>query len=272
MKKTRIQTILCIVLSIALIATLALGINKSKKGKERLLESKNQYEASINLTSKPEADIKESITKAESEQVSEEKFNLEGKTLLSLGDGVSKESTYQEKVKAILKLKDTINSSDNGLAMGSMIKYINKDGLKNTDIIIIMAGTNDYTTGRALGTIADGETVETFYGDVQKVISEIKKAKPEVQLVFLTPLKHGYIEGQPSYPDKNNIGIGLEDYVKAIKEVCEKNSVPLIDLFNKSGIESNNIAEYTVNNMILNEAGNEKVARTISKSLQEIYK
>jgi len=34
-------TILCIVLSVALIATLALGINRSKKEKEKILESKS---------------------------------------------------------------------------------------------------------------------------------------------------------------------------------------------------------------------------------------
>ncbi|HAK42004.1 MAG TPA: hypothetical protein DCM59_03885 [Clostridium sp.] len=269
MKKERIQNILCISLSITLIATLALGINKSKKEKSKLLESKKQYESSINLTSKPEDNIKEEDKLIEA---SKEKFTLEGKTLLSLGDGVSKESTYQEKVKTTLKLKNVTNKSDNGLAMGNMSSYINEESLKNIDIIIIMAGTNDYTKERILGTIADGGPVESFYGDVQAIINKTKEVKPEAKLVFLTPLKHGDIEGQSSYPNKNDIGLGLEDYSNAIKEVCNKNSIPVIDLFNKSGIEATNIKEYTVNNMILNEAGNEKVAKAISDSLQEIYK
>ncbi len=58
----------------------------------------------------------------------------------------------------------------------------------------------------------------------------------------------------------------------AIKEVCNKNSIPVIDLFNESGIEADNIADYTVDNMNLNEAGNEKVAKTISEGLKEIFK
>ena len=269
MKKERIQNILCISLSITLIGTLALGINKSKKEKSKILECKKQYESSINSASKPEENIEK---EDKSSEASKEKSTLEGKTLLSLGDGVSKESTYQEKVKNILQLKSVTNKSDNGLAMGSMSSYINKESLKDIDIIIIMAGTNDYTKGRTLGTIADGGPVESFYGDVQAVIDKTKEVKPEVKLVFLTPLKHGYIEGQPSYPNENDIGLGLEDYSNAIKEVCNKNSIPVIDLFNKSGIEATNIKEYTVNNMILNEAGNEKVAKAISDSLQEIYK
>jgi len=272
MKKERIQNILCISLSITLIATLTLGINKSKKEKSKLLESKKQYESSVNVASKPEEDIKKEDKSIEASKESKEKFTLEGKTLLSLGDGVSKESTYQEKVKNILKLKSVTNKSDNGLAMGSMSSYINKESLKDIDIIIIMAGTNDYTKGRTLGTIADGGPVESFYGDVQAIINKTKEVKPEVKLVFLTPLKHGDIEGQPSYPNKNDIGLGLEDYSNAIKEVCNKNSIPVIDLFNKSGIETANIKECTVNNMILNEAGNEKVAKAISDSLKEIYK
>lgn len=268
MKKERIQTILCIVLSIGVIVTLSLGIMKSKKDKEKLLESKKKYEESITLTSKTEE-----VSKPKEENKSQvEKFILEGKSLLSLGDGVSKESTYQEKLKVILKLKSVTNKADNGLVMKNMNNYINKEDLKDTDVVIIMVGTNDYTTGRNLGSISDEVSTESFYGDVQAVINAVKEAKPDVNLIFLTPLKHGYIEGQPSYPDKNNIGIGLEDYSKAIKEVCDKNSIPVIDLFNKSGIEAENITEYTVNNMILNEAGNEKVAKTISESLKEIYK
>ena len=275
MRKNRIQTILCIVLSIALIATLALGMNKSKKEKEKIVASKKQYESSINQASKPEEEAKESNVEVENQgenQGSEEKFILEGKTLLSLGDGVSKGSSYQEKVKNLLNLKSVINNSNNGLVMSSMINLINEEALKDIDIIMIMVGTNDYTKGRALGTINDGGEVESFYGDIQEVINAAKKAKPEAKLVFLTPLKHGYIEGQPSYPDKNNIELGLDDYSKAIKAVCDKNSIPVIDLFNESGIEAENIAQYTVDNMNLNEAGNEKVAKTISESLQKIYK
>jgi len=271
MRKNRIQTILCIVLSIALIATLALGMNKSKKEKEKIVASKKQYESSINQASKPEEEAKESNVEVENKG-SEEKFILEGKTLLSLGDGVSKGSSYQEKVKNLLNLKSVINNSNNGLVMSSMINLINEEALKDIDIIMIMVGTNDYTKGRALGTINDGGEVESFYGDIQEVINAAKKAKPEAKLVFLTPLKHGYIEGQPSYPDKNNIELGLDDYSKAIKEVCDKNSIPVIDLFNESGIEAENIAQYTVDNMNLNEAGNEKVAKAISESLQKIYK
>lgn len=271
MRKDRIQTILCIVLSVALIATLALGINRSKKEKEKILESKKLYERSINLTSKLGEEKKEGNVKRETKG-SEEKFILEGKTLLSLGDGVSKGSTYQEKVKTLLNLKSVTNNSNNGLVMSSMLNLINGEALKDIDIIIIMVGTNDYTKGRALGTKDDGGEVESFYGDVQAVINTSQKAKPEAKLVFLTPLKHGYIEGQPSYPDKNNIDLGLEDYSMAIKEVCNKNSIPVIDLFNESGIEADNIADYTVDNMNLNEAGNEKVAKTISEGLKEIFK
>lgn len=146
----RIQTILCIVLSLALIATLALGINKSKKEKEKILESEKLYEGLINLTSKPE-EKKEGSVKGES-QGSEEKFILEGKTLLSLGNGVLKESTYKEKIKTLLNLKSVTNNSNNGLVMSSMLDLINEVVLKDTDIIIIMVGTNDYTKGTVLGT------------------------------------------------------------------------------------------------------------------------
>ncbi len=58
----------------------------------------------------------------------------------------------------------------------------------------------------------------------------------------------------------------------ASKEVCNKNSILVIDLFNEGGIETENIADYTVDNMNLNKTGNKKVANTINKGLKEIFK
>ena len=75
--------------------------SSSEVEKEKILQSKKQYESSINTASKPEEETKEGNIEEE-KQESEEKLTLEGKTLLSLGDGVSKVSTYQEKVKNLL--------------------------------------------------------------------------------------------------------------------------------------------------------------------------
>lgn len=273
--KQKIQTLLCIVLAAGLAGTLGYGIKKSKVEKQNLLESKANYENAMNVTAKPESPEKsegESSKETKATGKTEEKFILKDKNLLSLGDGVSKIGTYQEKVVKLLSMKGVTNKADNGLVLANMAANINEETLKNIDIVMILGGTNDFTQSKELGTIADGENVDSFYGNVQKAINIIKKAKPKVEIVFLTPLKHGYLEGQPSYPDKNNLGYSLDDYAKSITEVCTKNSLPVIDLFNKSGIESSNISKFTTDNINLNEAGNEKVAQVISDKLNEIYK
>lgn len=264
------QTLLCIVLTIALVGVLGAGIYKSNKEDQNIAKMKQDYEKSISVAVKPEESvINEEAKKDESTNVV--KFDLKDKNILSLGDGVSKDGIYQGKVKALTGMASITNLANNGLLLGNMVDNINAEVLKAIDLVMIMGGTNDFTGNKTLGTIADTEGANTFYGDVQAVINKIKAVKPQVEIVFLTPLKHGKVENQPSYPEANNTGSKLDDYVKAIIAVCEKNSVKSIDLFNESGIESSNMAQYTTNNIMLNESGHEKVAQVINIKLKELY-
>lgn len=263
------QTAICIVLLVALIGVLGLGVYKSKKEHDKLAKLKEDYEVSINTEAKNTENNTGEGTVAEKDV--QDKFDLKDKNLLSLGDGVSKDGIYQGKVKELTGMASVTNLASNGLLLSNMVDNINVETLKDVDLVIIMGGTNDYTNNKIIGNKEDDDKVDSFYGNIQGVINKIKKSKKDVEIVFLTPLKHGEIQNQPSYPDANNIGSKLDDYVNAIIEVCEKNSVKVIDLFNESGIELSNMAEYTTNNIMLNEKGHEKVAQIISEKLKEIY-
>jgi len=279
MNKNKLQNILCVALPIIFIGVLALGISSGKKEKERLANLKLDYEISYNTAAKPEDNTS---SKSEGEQQEEagndtesdgakKDFKFEDKTILFLGDGVSVEGVYQKKAAEILKLKDYVNGAKSGLILKEMDDEISEESLKNIDIVVILGGTNDYSRNRTLGEAADDKTVDTFYGNIQDVIDNVKSFKENVELVFLTPLKHGHVDGQPSYPDANNQGSYLDDYVNAIKEVCTKNNVKYIDMFNESGIDESNVAEYTTNNIILSEAGHDLVAEVIAEKLRELF-
>lgn len=272
LNKDKLQNILCVILPIVFIGVLAAGLFKGKSDKEELTKLKNQYEASINTSAKPEEGSKEEETDSSSEEKVEEKvFNFEEKAILFLGDGVSVDGKYQGIAAEELKLKNYINGARSGLMLGEMDDEVSAESLKDIDIVVILGGTNDYSKGKALGTISDTYEVDTFYGNVQGIIDNLKAMKEGLEIVFLTPLKHGYLEGQPSYPNTNYNGDYLDDYVNAIIEVCKKNDVKFIDMFKESGINENNVGEYTLNNIILNEAGHNLVGSSIAKNLKGLF-
>ena len=44
---------------------------------------------------------------------------------------------------------------------------------------------------------------------------------------------------------KNSIGNTLEDYTKAMNEVCPLYNIPILDLYTNSGINQNNLIKYS---------------------------
>lgn len=272
MNKDKLQNILCVILPIVFIGVLAGGLFKAKSDNKELAKLKDKYETSINTSVKPEAgpkeDGKDVTSKTENQ---EEKFNFEEKSILFFGDGVSVDGKYQGIAAQQLKLKSYTNGARGGLLLGAMDDEVTSESLKDIDIVVVLGGTNDYSKGKELGKISDEYEADTFYGDVQGMIDNLKAIKSDIEIVFLTPLKHGYIDGQPSYPNANYNGNYLDDYAEAIIEVCEKNNVKYIDMFNKSGIDENNVGEYTHNNMILNEEGHKLVGTVLAEQLKELF-
>lgn len=279
MNKNKLQNILCVVLPIIFIAVLVLGITKMKKEKEKLANLKSDYETSYNTVGKPDDEstpLDEEEQKVDTEintsgDEENKDFNFEDKAILFLGDGVSVEGKYQKKTAELLKLKNYVNGAKSGLVLKDMDDSISAESISNIDMVLILGGTNDFSTNRTLGELSNDKTMDTFYGNIQGVIDNIKSIKENVEIVFLTPLKHGHVNGQPSYPDSNNLGNHLDDYVNAIKQVCDKNSVKYIDMFSESGIDESNIDKYTTNNIILNEDGHNLVAEVIAEKLKGLF-
>ena len=108
----------------------------------------------------------------------------------------------------------------NGDGTGYIKNYNGRQALINridaipedSNVITIFLGTND---NAALGTLGTTDTT-TFYGAVEYCIKTIKEKYPLIPLGVMTPLPCA---------SKNNLS-----YSKAIKEVCEKYYVPVLDL------------------------------------------
>ncbi|MFL0268820.1 SGNH/GDSL hydrolase family protein [Candidatus Clostridium radicumherbarum] len=188
----------------------------------------------------------------------------------TIGDGMSAANNYQLKVKAMTGMDMVINDAAANRVMKDLTSNISAEKLKDMDLITVLAGTNDFAYNTPLGTIEDNDTQATFYGNVKKVINDILKAKPDANIVFITPLKRGTFMNEPVYPNPNKAGYKMEDYVQGIKAVCSTYNILVLDAFNKSGITENNLKQYTIDNLSLNEKGYQKLSQVISDYIKTI--
>lgn len=110
----------------------------------------------------------------------------------------------------------------------------------DADLVVVFGGTNDYGHGQApLGSMSD-RTVFTFYGALHNLIPKLIEKYPNGKIVFMTPLHRMCEDGTVGVWKPEGVEQKpLVDYVRAIKEVCEYYSVPVLDLFASSGIAGN---------------------------------
>ena len=112
----------------------------------------------------------------------------------------------------------------------------------SAEVIYVFGGTNDWGHDIPIGTM--GDTVETtFYGALDTLCVGLLTRYPLKKVFFITPLQRNDdlwpANGQPSGSHVNGQGKKLIDYVNAIKEVCSKYSIPVLDLYNNSCITGN---------------------------------
>lgn len=108
----------------------------------------------------------------------------------------------------------------------------------DVDLITIMAGTNDMTSGGSPGNATDTVDSGTFSGTVHDTILAIQTRFPNVPLGIITPVNR---------VDKEQYKNWVVNIARAIKAVCDQHSVPCLDLNACSGVlgfTAENIAHY----------------------------
>lgn len=99
------------------------------------------------------------------------------------------------------------------------------------DIISVMGGVNDYWLGDIpLGNI-DDTTTTTIYGALNVLVSGLKEKYSNSYIFFMTPYKWGNDTGT------NALGFTLLDICNAIKDVCARNNIDVLDMYNLGQIE-----------------------------------
>lgn len=144
---------------------------------------------------------------------------------------------------------------------------------KQADIIGVLGGTNDYGHGDALiGTPEDTE-VDTFYGALNHLYTYLMTAYPNAFIFVMTPT-HRIGEGAKPACGFHPAKPSLKRYAEIIREVAEKYSLPVLDLYRESGI--NPIIpvlreRYMPDGLHPNDAGYEKLSYIVENFLRTHY-
>lgn len=145
---------------------------------------------------------------------------------------------------------------------------------ESANIVVVYGGVNDYIHGDApIGQKGD-KYPSTFWGGVSFLMRHLKRLYADKTVVFVTPA-HCYYEGihdyEPSnYPIKKPDAMPLIEYVKIIEEMGKEYDIPVLNLFEKLGIDPNNQEDYhkyTVDGLHFNNEGQTVLAKCIADFL-----
>ncbi len=135
---------------------------------------------------------------------------------------------------------------------------------RRADAVVVFGGTNDFGHGDAPFGTSDSEDIYTFCGAVNSLINTLTTDFPDANIVFMTPL-HRLGEDVPS----PHSGKTLAEYAAAIREICDKRGIPVIDLFSINPLDA---ADETLlpDGLHPNDAGHVILARVVAEELLKL--
>lgn len=142
--------------------------------------------------------------------------------------------------------------------------YFDEDAM-----VYIAAGTNDFKLNVPIGCIGSVHDTEfdrtTFLGAYRDTIRHIRASNPAVDIFIATPLHRD----NRDYDSEtvNAAGHRLSDYRDAVIAIGELLSVPVIDMYARSGISQQNLGLYTRDGLHPNLAGYGRMARVAVGSI-----
>jgi lysophospholipase L1-like esterase len=222
-------------------------------------------------------------------------MDLKGKTISFLGDSITEgacvsdigKNRYDNVVFRELGLKKVNNYGISGTRITHQFTPSEKarhdlnfcgrcfDMDPSSDVIVVFGGTNDYEHGDApVGTVGDKCRI-TFCGSYDYLIDKIRELYPKAKLVVMTPA-HRKDDALPSVKKRELFGIigsELKEYVDDIVEICRRKNVPVLNLYEKLGIDPNNeddCKKYTGDGLHFNDNGHQVIGKLLASFLRDL--
>ena len=125
---------------------------------------------------------------------------------------------------------------------------------EEADAVVVFGGTNDHGHGDApMGSERD-RTPDTFIGACHSLYASLKETF-SCPIVVVTPL-HRAVEDRED-------GIELKDYVNLIKAIAPQYGLKVLDLYEKSAINRETLADLTGDGLHPNDQGHAILAKEI---------
>lgn len=146
-----------------------------------------------------------------------------------------------------------VNKGFNGWTSCGIANKIETLGLEAADVYTVFLGTNDWWQGKPIGNISDyknGTGDGTINGAFRIIVDKLRSLNKRARIILITPLQRGdfvYINDMKnnaygSYRDKN--GQTLQQVAQAIEDIGALEKIPVVDLFNDSGITLDNMVAF----------------------------
>ena len=221
-------------------------------------------------------------------------MELKGKIIDFLGDSITEgvgvtdieNNRYDNVMKRTYGLAEVYNYGIGGSRLAHQSKPSDKprhdlcfcgrvyDLNRSADIIVVYGGVNDYLHGDApIGKMGD-TTPATFYGAVRFLMNFLKTEFADKTILFMSPARLFYqgLDGsKPSNsPKKRDDALPVLGYTKIIKETAALFDIPVLDLFEKLGIDPCDPAQwkkYTVDGLHFNDEGHPFIAKCLGEFL-----
>ena len=206
-----------------------------------------KYNATENESVIKHCNIKKIIILPNSSQ-----FN--NKTWNAIGDSITWLNKYEPIVANALGISTVRNYGKSGFST-VMLKGEVSSWDNDADLISFFAGTNDF--GRC-------DDLSTTENSVDYIFSNLKTKYPNKKIVVCLPIQRwGYtgdtVNGsQPTMT--NSKGIKLWQYCEIIMKKANQYDLPVLDLYNLSGITKDNINIYTADGLHPNDDGFKKIS------------
>jgi len=172
----------------------------------------------------------------------------------AIGDSITWLNKYEPIVANALGLSTVRNYGKSGFST-VMLKSDIASWDNNADLISFFAGTNDF--GRC-------DDLTTTESSVDFIFSNLKTKHPNKKIVVCLPTQRWGYTGdtvQGSQPTMTNTkGITLWQYCEVLKAKAKQYDLPVLDLYNLSGITKDNINTYTYDGLHPNDLGFQKIA------------
>lgn len=183
---------------------------------------------------------------------------------------------YPAQLQKILGAGEVVNLGIGGSSIGRYWENAFVDRYReipgDTDLIIVMGGTNDgfCMHEEEFGTMEERKE-NTFIGDLDELMRGLKENYPDATVVFVTPLPnvlHDMLRKERSelLPQSRLVG--------AMKQMAAEYEIPVIDLYNSNILDSHDAAiiyNYVPDGVHCNPAGYKILAEHFAAELIQMY-